>query len=53
MKGRRSVQGEPIEDEIVVDLRGSTDFPPQIIVKNFKPCGSFEITSQRKFLCQS
>ena len=34
-----------------MDLRGSTDIPPQIIVKIFKPCGSFEITFQRKFLC--
>ena len=51
MKERCSVQREPIEDEIVVDLRGSTDIPSQIIVKIFKPCGSFEITFQRKFLC--
>lgn len=51
MKERRSVQREPIEDEIVVDLRGSTDIPPQIIVKIFKPCSLFEITFQRKFLC--
>ena len=49
MKELWSVQGEPIEDEIVVDLRGSTDIPPQIIVNNFNHVGHLRLLLKENF----